>query len=65
MANGTATQDEAYSFDLFGNRLTRSIGTPVTQSWTSTYDAAHQLNQVQQTVGGSARPPGKRSRPAG
>lgn len=54
VANGTATQDEAYSFDLFGNRLTRSIGTPVTQSWTSTYDAAHQLNQVQQTVGGTA-----------
>lgn len=54
VANGTATQDETYSFDLFGNRLTRSIGTPVTQSWTSTYDAAHQLNQVQQTVGGTA-----------
>lgn len=54
VANGTTTQDEAYSFDLFGNRLTRSLGTPVTQSWTSTYDAAHQLNQVQQTVGGTA-----------
>ena len=54
VANGTATQDEGYSFDLFGNRLTKSLGTPVTQSWTSTYDAAHQLTQVQQTVGGSA-----------
>lgn len=54
VANGAATQDETYNFDLFGNRLTKSIGTPVTQSWTSTYDAAHQLNQVQQTVGGSA-----------
>ncbi|MBT9519293.1 MAG: AHH domain-containing protein [Dechloromonas sp.] len=54
VANGTATQDEGYSFDLFGNRLTKSLGTPVTQSWTSTYDTAHQLTQVQQTVGGSA-----------
>ncbi len=54
VSNGTAAQDEAYSFDLFGNRLARSIGTPVTQSWTSSYDAAQQLTQVQQTVGGSA-----------
>ena len=54
VANGTAARDEAYAFDLFGNRTTRTIGTPVTQSWTSTYDAAQQLIQVQQTVGGSA-----------
>jgi RHS repeat-associated protein len=54
VANGTASQDETTSFDLFGNRLTKSIGTPVTQSWTSTYDGANQLNQVQQTVGGTA-----------
>ena len=54
VANGTASQDEAYSFDLLGNRLTKSLGTPVTQSWTSTFDAAQQLTQVQQSVGGSA-----------
>ncbi|MDP2810074.1 MAG: RHS repeat-associated core domain-containing protein [Rhodocyclaceae bacterium] len=54
VASGSAAQDEAYAFDLFGNRLTKSIGSPVTQSWTSTHDAAHQLTQVQQTVGGSA-----------
>lgn len=54
VSNGTAAQDESYSFDLYGNRLTRSIGNPVSQSWTSSFDAAHQLTQVQQTVGGSA-----------
>ena len=30
------------------------MGSPVTQSFTSTFDAAHQLTQVQQTVGGTA-----------
>jgi RHS repeat-associated protein len=54
VANGTAAQDENYAFDLLGNRTARSIGTPVSLSWTSTYDAANQLTQVQQTVGGSA-----------
>ncbi|MCB1740732.1 MAG: RHS repeat-associated core domain-containing protein, partial [Gammaproteobacteria bacterium] len=52
--NGNAAEDESYGYDLFGNRLSRSIGTPVTQSWTSSFDAAHQLTQVQQTAGGSA-----------
>jgi hypothetical protein len=54
VAIGTASQDEGYSFDLFGNRLTKSLGTPVTQRWSSTHDAAQQITQVQQTVGGSA-----------
>ena len=54
VANGTAAQTEGYAFDVFGNRLIRSIGSPITQSWASTYDAAHQLTQIQLTSGGTA-----------
>jgi RHS repeat-associated protein len=52
--NGTAAQDERYSFDVFGNRISRSLGSPASQSWTATHDDAHQLLQLQQSLGGAS-----------
>lgn len=54
VSNGNAAQLETYSFDIFDNLKTKSLGSPVAQSWTYSVDDAHQLKQVQQTVGGTA-----------
>lgn len=54
VSNGNAAQLETYSFDIFDNLKTKSVGSPVAQSWTYSVDDAHQLKQVQQTVGGTA-----------
>ena len=53
-ANGSPTQDQVYGYDIFGNRIGKTIGglsTAVTQSFTYNHDAAHQLTQVNQTIG--------------
>jgi RHS repeat-associated protein len=50
VSNGSAAQDEGYAFDLFGNRSSKTLGTPVASTLTYQYDAAQQLNQIQQTV---------------
>lgn len=51
VGNGNAAQEQGFAFDLFGNRIERTLGSPVTQRWTSSFDAAHQLQQIQQVVG--------------
>lgn len=53
VSNGTAAQQEGYGFDIFGNLSSKTLGSPATQSWSHTVDDAHQLKQVQQTVGGT------------
>jgi RHS repeat-associated protein len=53
VSNGTAAQQEGYAFDIFGNLTNKTIGSPATQSLSHTVDDAHQLKQVQQTVGGT------------
>ena len=53
VANGTPAQAEGFVFDIFGNRVTKTLGSPTAQSFAYSHDAAHQLLQVDRTVGGS------------
>ena len=53
VANGTAAQTESFGFDIFGNRVAKTLGSPATQSWAYSHDAAHQLLQVNRTAGGN------------
>lgn len=50
VSTGVAAEQEGYTFDIFGNMATKTLGTPVAKTWSYAVDTAHQLNQIQQTV---------------
>ncbi len=54
VSTGTAAQTEGFSFDIFGNRTSKTLGSPTTQSWAYSHDAAHQLTQVDRSTLASA-----------
>jgi len=47
--NGTAAQRQTFGYDIFGNRVKKLIGNPVSAGSAYAYDAAHQLTEVRQT----------------
>ncbi|MGD0959774.1 MAG: RHS repeat-associated core domain-containing protein, partial [Methylomonas sp.] len=49
VSNGTATLNETYGYDRFGNRVLKQIGSPVTGTYAYLYDAANQLTETHQT----------------
>jgi RHS repeat-associated protein len=46
VANGTASQQENYTYDPLGNRTTKSIGNPAATTFAYKYDAANQLTEI-------------------
>jgi RHS repeat-associated protein len=46
--NGTASQKQTYAYDIFGNRVQKQLGNPVSQTTAYQYDAAQQLTEVRQ-----------------
>ncbi|WP_446812192.1 RHS repeat-associated core domain-containing protein (plasmid) [Methylomonas sp. 2BW1-5-20] len=47
--NGTASQTQSFSHDVYGNRVQKQIGAPVTNTIAYKLDAANQLTEVRQT----------------
>ncbi|MVF24754.1 hypothetical protein EVC37_24600 [Methylocaldum sp. BRCS4] len=44
--NGTACQKQTYAYDIFGNRVQKQLGNPVSQTTAYQYDPAQQLTEV-------------------
>ncbi|WP_446812190.1 RHS repeat-associated core domain-containing protein (plasmid) [Methylomonas sp. 2BW1-5-20] len=47
--NGTASQTQSFSHDVYGNRVQKQIGAPVTNTIAYKLDTANQLTEVRQT----------------
>jgi RHS repeat-associated protein len=49
VANGTTSQTQSFSHDVYGNRVQKQIGVPATSTIAYKHDAANQLTEVRQT----------------